>query len=253
VTAGAPELRWRDVARLGLAQVAIGAVAALMMSTLNRVMVVELRLPASVPSALVALHFAAQLARARLGFASDGRGRRAPYLLGGAALLAAGVTGAAAATALVPARPALGLALAALAYLAIGLGLSAAGTALLALVAESVPPAPAGRRGRRAVDHDDRRDRGVGRHHGRAARPVLAAAHGRGGGRGGRGRAGAVRRRRHEPGGAARRAAGGAGGGRGARPRAPSGRRCGRRWPRRRRGASSASSSSRCSPSARRT
>ena len=51
-------LRWSEVARLGLAQIAIGAVAALMMSTLNRIMVVELGLPATVPSALVALHFA---------------------------------------------------------------------------------------------------------------------------------------------------------------------------------------------------
>ncbi|MDF1501846.1 PucC family protein [Roseisolibacter sp. H3M3-2] len=140
MTAGASDLRWRDVVRLGLAQVAIGAVAALMMSTLNRVMVVELRLPASVPSALVGLHFVAQLARARLGFASDRQRRRAPYLLGGALLLAAGASGAAAATALVPARPARGQALAALADLAMGLGLSAAGPALLALVGERVAP-----------------------------------------------------------------------------------------------------------------
>jgi BCD family chlorophyll transporter-like MFS transporter len=140
VATHADDLRWRDVARLGLAQVAIGAVAALMMSTLNRVMVVELALPASIPSALVALHFVAQLARARLGFASDRQRRRTPWILGGAALLAAGATGAALATALVPTRLGLGLALAALAYLAIGLGLSASGTALLALVAERVAP-----------------------------------------------------------------------------------------------------------------
>lgn len=147
MTGAAPmplELRWRDVARLGLAQVAVGAVAALMMSTLNRVMVVELALPATVPSVLVALHFAAQLARARLGFDSDRSRRRAPWILGGAAVLAVGTTGAAMATALVATRPALGLALAAIAYLAIGLGLSATGTALLAGVAERVAPARLG-------------------------------------------------------------------------------------------------------------
>lgn len=134
------DLRWREVARLGLAQIAIGAVAALMMSTLNRVMVVELRLPAAVPAGLVALHFAAQLARARLGFASDRQRLRTPWILGGAALLAVGTTGAAAATALSASRPVPGIALAAVAYLAIGLGLSASGTALLAVVAERVAP-----------------------------------------------------------------------------------------------------------------
>ena len=47
----APPMRpgrgWGFVARLGLAQIAIGAVAAIMTSTLNRVMVVELALPAT--------------------------------------------------------------------------------------------------------------------------------------------------------------------------------------------------------------
>ena len=56
-------LGWRSIARLGLAQIAIGAVAAIMTSTLNRVMVVELALPATVPSVLVALHFAIQMSK----------------------------------------------------------------------------------------------------------------------------------------------------------------------------------------------
>ena len=147
LTAG---LRARDVARLGLAQVAVGAVAALMLSTLNRVMVVELRLPASVPSALVALHFAVQFSRARLGFASDqGRGgsgtRRAPWVVGGAGLLAAGAALAAAGTALTATHRAAGLAVCVVAYAAIGLGLSATGTALLAAAAERAAPAQLGR------------------------------------------------------------------------------------------------------------
>ncbi len=146
---GAEGLRARDVARLGLAQVAVGAVAALMLSTLNRVMVVELGLPASVPSALVALHFAVQLSRARLGFASDrGRGagaRRAPWVVGGAGVLAAGAALAAGGTALAATRPAAGLALCVVAYAAIGLGLSATGTALLAAAAERAAPAQLGR------------------------------------------------------------------------------------------------------------
>jgi BCD family chlorophyll transporter-like MFS transporter len=142
-------LRARDVVRLGLAQVAIGAVAALMTSTLNRVMVVELAMPASVPSALVALHFAVQLARARMGFASDQAGgagvRRAPWAVGGAALLAAGAGLAAGGTALAATHPAFGIALCAVAYAAIGLGLSAAGTAVLAAAAERAAPAQLGR------------------------------------------------------------------------------------------------------------
>lgn len=141
-------LRARDVARLGLAQVAVGAVAALMLSTLNRVMVVELGLPASVPSALVALHFAVQLSRARLGFASDrGRGgaRRAPWVMGGAALLGVGAALAAAGTALTATHRAAGLAVCVVAYAAIGLGLSATGTALLAAAAERAEPAQLGR------------------------------------------------------------------------------------------------------------
>jgi len=132
-------VRWRDVFRLGLGQIAIGMVAALMMSTLNRVMVVELGLPAAVPSALVAVHFAVQLGRARLGFASDRSGRRAPWVIGGGALLAVGATLAAMATALMATRRAAGLALAVVAYALIGLGLSASGTALLAVAAERVP------------------------------------------------------------------------------------------------------------------
>jgi len=144
---GPPGLRARDVARLGLAQVAIGAVAALMLSTLNRVMVVELQLPASVPSTLVALHFAVQMARARLGFASDrGRGaRRAPWVVGGAAVLAVGAVLAAAGTALTATHRTAGLAVCVVAYAAIGLGLSATGTALLAAAAERAAPAQLGR------------------------------------------------------------------------------------------------------------
>ena len=133
-------LTWARIARLGLAQLALGSVVVLMTSTLNRVMVVELGLSASVPGALVALHFAVQLSRARVGFGSDGTRRRTPWIVGGMATLAVGGVGAALATALVAARPALGLAAAAVAFVVIGLGVSAAGTSLLALLAERVAP-----------------------------------------------------------------------------------------------------------------
>ena len=133
-------LGWGAIARLGLAQIAIGAVAAIMTSTLNRVMVVELALPATIPSILVALHFAIQMSRAKFGFDSDRSGRRAPWILGGALVLALGGFLAAVAVAFAATSLYLGLGLAFLAYALIGVGMSAAGTALLAHVAEEIEP-----------------------------------------------------------------------------------------------------------------
>ena len=131
---------WGAVARLGLAQVAIGAVAAVMTSTLNRVMIVELALPATIPSLLVALHFVLQMSRAKFGFDSDRSGHRAPWILGGVTLFALGGVIATLGVAVAAQRLGLGLGLAALGYACIGIGMSAAGTALLAHVAEEVEP-----------------------------------------------------------------------------------------------------------------
>jgi BCD family chlorophyll transporter-like MFS transporter len=77
--------------RLGLVQAALGAVVVLTTSTLNRVMVVELALPALLPGLLVALHYAVQLTRPRMGHGSATvGGRRTPWILGGMAVLALG-------------------------------------------------------------------------------------------------------------------------------------------------------------------
>jgi BCD family chlorophyll transporter-like MFS transporter len=130
----------RLVVRLGLVQAAIGAMVVIMTSTLNRVMVVELALPAVVPGALVALHFLVQLAlRPRLGHGSDRTGRRTPWIIGGMVLLALSAVGATASTLLIVASRAAGLAAAAVAFTLLGAGVSAAGTSLLALLAELVP------------------------------------------------------------------------------------------------------------------
>lgn len=131
-------LGWLSIARLALVQVAIGSVMVLMTSTLNRVMVVELGLAASIPGALVALHFAVQLLRPRMGFRSDAAGRRIPWILGGMALVALSAFGAAGATALMAHDPRLGIAAAVGAFLLLGLGISAASTPLLAYLAERV-------------------------------------------------------------------------------------------------------------------
>jgi MFS transporter, BCD family, chlorophyll transporter len=137
--ASAP-IGWLGIARLGLVQAALGSVVVLMTSTLNRVMVVELALPAIIPGVLVALHYAVQVLRPRLGYGSDVGGRRTPWIVGGMAALALGGAGAAAATALMAASLAAGLALALLAFTLVGLGVGAAGTALLTLLAKRVAP-----------------------------------------------------------------------------------------------------------------
>ena len=83
-------LGWLGVMRLGLVQTALGAIVVLTNSTLNRVMVVEVALPAIVPGILIALHYGMQIFRPRLGFGSDVGGRRTPWIVGGMATLAAG-------------------------------------------------------------------------------------------------------------------------------------------------------------------
>jgi len=94
-------LSWFQIFRLGLVQTALGAVVVLTTSTLNRIMIVELALPAMLPGALVALHYALQVLRPRLGHGSDIGGRRTPWILGGMAALALGGVGACGTTLLV--------------------------------------------------------------------------------------------------------------------------------------------------------
>ena len=134
-------LGWIGIVRLGLVQTALGAIVVLTTSTLNRVMVVELALPATLPGLLVGLHYAVQLLRPRMGYGSDVSGRVTPWIAGGMLVLAVGGTAAAIATAWMAARPASGIALAVLAFLLVGVGVGAAGTSLLVLLAKRVAPA----------------------------------------------------------------------------------------------------------------
>jgi BCD family chlorophyll transporter-like MFS transporter len=48
------QLSWIGIARLGLVQASLGAVVVMATGTLNRVMVIEIGLPALVPGILVA-------------------------------------------------------------------------------------------------------------------------------------------------------------------------------------------------------
>ena len=133
-------LSWIGIVRLGLVQTALGAIVVFSTSTLNRVMVVELSLPAMLPGALVAVHYGAQVLRPRLGHGSDVNGRRTPWIIGGMSVLAMGGVMAAAATGLMGAHLVPGLALAIPAFLLIGIGVGATGTTLLVLLATHVDP-----------------------------------------------------------------------------------------------------------------
>lgn len=139
-TASPPQtFGWLSVARLGLVQAALGAIVVLTTSTLNRVMVVELALPALLPGFLVALHYLVQITRPRMGHGSDVGGRRTPWIMGGMAVLATGGIAASLATAWMATNRPAGMALAVAGFVLIGLGVSASGTSLLVLLAKRVP------------------------------------------------------------------------------------------------------------------
>jgi MFS transporter, BCD family, chlorophyll transporter len=131
---------WAKIVRLGLVQTMLGAIIVLMTSTINRVMVVELALPAVVPGLLVASHYAIQILRPAWGYGSDVGGRRTPWIIGGMAALALGGIGAALGTALAASSRPLGVSLAALSFLLLGVGAGSAGTSVLAMLATHVAP-----------------------------------------------------------------------------------------------------------------
>lgn len=133
-------LTWPQIARLGLVQASLGSIVVLTTSLLNRVMVIELALPAILPGALVAIHYFIQLIRPRMGFGSDQTRRASPWIRGGILILASGGVLAAVSTILLSHSVVLGIALATVAFLMIGIGVSSSGTALLVLLAKRVEP-----------------------------------------------------------------------------------------------------------------
>lgn len=132
------QLGWSGIVRLGLVQTSLGAIVVLTTSTLNRIMVVELALPAMLPGILVAIHYFVQLSRPRFGFGSDNGQRRTPWIIGGVAILGLGGVLAAVATAWMATHLVFGTVLATVAFLLIGAGVGASGTCLLVLLAASV-------------------------------------------------------------------------------------------------------------------
>lgn len=133
-------LSWFSIVRLGFVQMALGAIVVLTTSTLNRLMVVELALPAVLPGLLVALHYGIQITRPSWGFLSDKGGHRTRFIIGGMAVLGAGAWLAAAAIPIFESSFGTGLALSIFAYALIGLGVGASGTSLLALLATATAP-----------------------------------------------------------------------------------------------------------------
>ena len=134
-----PFFGWFQIVRLGLIQACLGAVVVVTTSTLNRIMVVELALPALLPGFLVAWHYAVQMVRPRMGFGSDKGRRSTPWMMGGMLVLGVGGVMAAWATVWMAQEPVYGALLAWLSFSLIGLGVSACGTSLLALMAKRVP------------------------------------------------------------------------------------------------------------------
>jgi BCD family chlorophyll transporter-like MFS transporter len=135
-----PGLGWLGIVRLGLVQSALGGVVALTTSTLNRITVVEMALPALLPAALVAWHYVVQISRPGFGFGSDIGHRRTPWIIGGMGLLALGALLATNAALMTPNAVVAGVGLSLIAYLMIGAGVGASGTSLLALLATRVAP-----------------------------------------------------------------------------------------------------------------
>lgn len=133
-------LGWLSIVRMGLVQLCLGAVVVLTTSTLNRLMVVELALPAVLPGLLVGLHYGIQITRPQWGYRSDTGGKRTRWIIGGMAVLSSGAMSAAYGVVLMETAFLSGLLLSILAYALIGLGVGASGTSLLALLATATHP-----------------------------------------------------------------------------------------------------------------
>ncbi len=131
-------LGWLGIVRLGLVQTCIGSVVVMTTSTLNRIMVVELSLPALIPGLLVAIHYLVQVIRPKMGLISDQGKTKTPWIIGGMTILGIGGATASLGTALMGSHLTLGLIVSFLAFLMIGVGVSTSGTSLLALLAKSV-------------------------------------------------------------------------------------------------------------------
>ena len=157
-----PSCRWARLLRLSLFQVSVGMALMLLVGTLNRVMIVELRRAGRAGRVMVALPLVFAPLRALIGFRSDTHRsvlgwRRVPYIWFGTLLQFGGL-------AIMPfalivlsgdtsAPPWVGQACAALAFLLVGAGMHTVQTVGLALATDLAPEDIAPARGRAAVRH----------------------------------------------------------------------------------------------------
>jgi len=142
-----PDLPLGRLLRLSLFQVSVGMCAVLLIGTLNRVMIVELGVPASVVGLMVALPIAFAPFRALIGFRSDTHRshlgwRRVPYMWFGTLLQFGGLAIMPFALLLLSGDtlwpPVYGQVAAALAFLLVGAGLHTVQTVGLALATDLV-------------------------------------------------------------------------------------------------------------------
>jgi BCD family chlorophyll transporter-like MFS transporter len=144
--AATPDLPLARLLRLALFQVSVGMAGALLVGTLNRVMIVELGMAAWLVAAMVALPILAAPFRALIGFKSDHHRsalgwRRVPYLWMGTLLQFGGLAIMPFALLVLTGQGAMGLswvgyAAAALAFLMVGAGMQTTQTAGLALATD---------------------------------------------------------------------------------------------------------------------
>ena len=146
-----PDLPWARLLRLSLFQVSVGMALVLLVGTLNRVMIVELNVPASLVALMVALPLLAAPFRALIGFRSDTHRcelgwRRVPFIYRGTLLQFGGfaimpfallVLAGMGESGHLP--PVLGQAAAAIAFLLVGAGAHMVQTVGLALATDLTP------------------------------------------------------------------------------------------------------------------
>ena len=83
-------MNWFSILRLGLVQLCIGSSVVIPLSTLNRLMKVELALPATIAGFLIALHYAVQFTRVNWGHLSDKTQNRSQWIILGMLILGIG-------------------------------------------------------------------------------------------------------------------------------------------------------------------
>ncbi len=150
--AASPDLPLSRLLRLSLFQVSVGMALVLLVGTLNRVMIVELGVAASVVSVMVAMPVLFAPFRALVGFRSDNHRselgwRRVPFIwqgtliqFGGLAIMPFALLVLSGAGEAANAPPWVGPAAAALAFLLVGAGLHITQTVGLALATDLAPP-----------------------------------------------------------------------------------------------------------------